>query len=719
MRYLQFNNISIDTHNQLLVRDGESIALAPKVYDLLVFFCKNSQRVISKDELMEQVWTGTLVTENAISRTLVKVRKALGDDPKNPQFILTVPRKGYRMVADFEQVEEAIQSATSTNNQESVPSRNTTNALTAITASINDNRYLLNRKMFVIVLIVMSLIAVIYVFNQKQEQPLKTKQLMPLTREVADEQHPSMSPDLAYIAYTKIAPAKRNYINIENLTDHTKVSISHPRAKLSRPVWSPTENKLAFLYQHNSVCTIYWADIEIIKDKASWQKISDCSVGSWPHFVFSSDGKQLYFNDRQSTTNGYQIFRVNLANLQREIVNQPITSGQGNYSFDISPDGERLVMLNSEFAPKTRIYTLDIEQAKLAQTAQLPYLMRSVTWHHDSQTLIHPSPHPAYELWQSNLAGEKLAVVASNTSRVKQISRINNGKDFSFVSYLLNRDIYFQALNYDGEKESLAQPLDNSSVMDYLPALANHSDQYAFVSKRTTTAEVYLAQLPVNGEQKPSKRLTFFNNPVKLFQLAFSPDDSQLMILADNQIFIADIANDNVTQLALENIAIAGVSWRDQNSLLLSTVTNNDWQLMQFNLDNDELEKLPSGFQGGIYSPDDKQYYLIADETGQVVKTSDLNLPQQSWQATTLHCVPSIINRQLNLKTTADGVVCQSPNGNSAESDNHLMQLSPLKHELTNWHNLATNFDYQTNKAGVIYTKMTQSVADIMQTSTK
>ncbi len=101
MRYLHFADICIDTHNQLLYRQGETINLAPKVYDLLVFLCQNSNRVISKDELMEQVWVGTLVTENAISRTLVKVRKALADDPKNPQFIITVPRKGYRMVADF------------------------------------------------------------------------------------------------------------------------------------------------------------------------------------------------------------------------------------------------------------------------------------------------------------------------------------------------------------------------------------------------------------------------------------------------------------------------------------------------------------------------------------------------------------------------------------------------------------------------------------------
>ncbi|WP_164881453.1 winged helix-turn-helix domain-containing protein [Pseudoalteromonas sp. R3] len=94
MRYLRFENLIIDTHNQLLIRDGVSVTLAPKVYDLLYYLACNQQRVISKDELMDAVWQGTLVTDNAISRTLVKVRKALGDDPKSPNFILTVPRKG-------------------------------------------------------------------------------------------------------------------------------------------------------------------------------------------------------------------------------------------------------------------------------------------------------------------------------------------------------------------------------------------------------------------------------------------------------------------------------------------------------------------------------------------------------------------------------------------------------------------------------------------------
>ena len=218
--------------------------------------------------------------------------------------------------------------------------------------------------------------------------------------------------------------------------------------------------------------------------------------------------------------------------------------------------------------------------------------MRSVLWHHDNQSLIHPSPHPAYEIWQSNLAGEKLSVVASNTSRIKQISRINNGKDFSFASYLLNRDIYLKPTK-DGDYSEPIN-LDNSSVMDYLPALSNESEQYAFVSKRSTTAEVYLANVPNESSvQQPSKRITFFNNPVKIYQLVFSPSDDQLLVLADNQIFIADIINDTIKMLPIDNIAISGVSWQNEQSLMFSTIKNNDWYLMQYNINEDKLTNLP------------------------------------------------------------------------------------------------------------------------------
>ncbi|MEW6998579.1 winged helix-turn-helix domain-containing protein [Colwelliaceae bacterium BS250] len=709
MRYLEFNHIIIDTQNQLLIRDGESIILAPKVYDLLIFFCKNPARIITKDELMDEVWTGTLVTENAISRTLVKVRKALGDDPKSPQFIITVPRKGYRMVTEFNANDKCQYNEQNTTEHTSTNKENN-NTITASFSSLNSTKNKKQKTLLSLFAIYCTLliVAVSFYFSTQQNiEIIATKQLKPLTREIADEQHPNVSPDLSQLAYTKVVSGKPSYINIENLSDHSKMSVSHPRGKLSRPVWSPTESKIAFLYQHKQVCIIFLAEQKEIKNKDNWQKITECSGESWPHLVFSPDGQYLYFNDRQSKANGYQIFRVDLLNKQKDIINQPITSGQGNYAFDISPDGQRLVMLNSEFTSQTRIYTLDIAQAKLQLTAKLPYLMGAVVWHHDNMTLVHPSPHPAYELWQSNLAGEKLAVVVSNTSRVKQLSRINNKQDFTFVSYLINRDIHFK----DSNKDNQSMNLDNSSVMDYLPALANNSDQYAFVSKRSTTAEVYLAPLPTeNNSVTTSKQLTFFNTPVRLFQLLFSPDDSQLMVLADNQIVIVDIDKGEVNKLALGNRAISGISWQDQHTLLFSTIRNSDWQLMQYNITTKVLTAKPNGYQGGLYDHKNQNFYFLADESNEVIKLNDLT---QTPQSTGLICEPSFINRQLNLTLTPDGLVCLS------DVNNNIQELKYYSFEdksISPWQELPTSFDYQINNKGVIFTQLKQSVADIMQT---
>jgi len=715
LRYLHFADICIDTHNQLLYRQGETINLAPKVYDLLVFLCQNSHRVISKDELMEQVWTGTLVTENAISRTLVKVRKALADDPKKPQFIITVPRKGYRMVADF------VASDTVSNQPEGSVSLNQTDdfnddeeqaellekkqqsTLTAQPLVFNQSRT--TKYTISIAVGVIMIIAIIYALSIKTNTVLQTKQIKPLTREVGVEQYPAVSPDLTQLAYRKDVSGKPSYINIENLSSHVKQSITHERGTLSKPVWSPTQDKLAFLYKHNSVCMIFWAELSDIKNKDTWQDITECGSQASPHFVFSPDGQYLYFNDRQSASHGYQVFRVNLANNEKDIVNQPITNGLGNYSFDISPDGERLLMINSEFSPTTRIYTLEIKTSTLEQTAQLDYLMRSVLWHHDNETIIHPSPHPAYELWQSDLAGNKLAVVASNTSRVKHLSRVNNGKDFSFVSYLLNKDIHFKS------KDQVDVELDNSTVMDYLPTLANNTNQYAFVSKRSTSAEVYLSTITgdKNNSTENAKQLSQFNNPVKLYDLAFSPNDSQLMVLADNQIYVANIDEMSMKKLPLDNIAIVAVSWQDENNVLFSTIKNADWTLMTYNISEQKLSSMSVGYQGGLYSAVDNSFYLIADESSQVMKFTEVSAKPQ---ATDLICQPSIINRKLNLKATSDGLVCQS----NAENKQY-NQYSFVQKTSQTWQNPPAGNDFEANKIGMIYAKMKRSVADVMQTS--
>ena len=73
--------------------------LEPMVVELLAYFCRHNNQIISRDQLIEHVWAGRVITDNAVSKVVTKLRKHLNDDPKRPKFIATFPKKGYKFVA--------------------------------------------------------------------------------------------------------------------------------------------------------------------------------------------------------------------------------------------------------------------------------------------------------------------------------------------------------------------------------------------------------------------------------------------------------------------------------------------------------------------------------------------------------------------------------------------------------------------------------------------
>ena len=89
----------------LLLREGASVALPPKAIGVLAALVANNGHAVSKDDLIRDVWNGLAVEESTVSRNVWLVRQALGDDPRNVEFIQTVPKLGYRFVADVRNVE--------------------------------------------------------------------------------------------------------------------------------------------------------------------------------------------------------------------------------------------------------------------------------------------------------------------------------------------------------------------------------------------------------------------------------------------------------------------------------------------------------------------------------------------------------------------------------------------------------------------------------------
>jgi Tol biopolymer transport system component/DNA-binding winged helix-turn-helix (wHTH) protein len=95
----EFGPFRLDTRKKLLWRDGEPIAVAPKILETLLVLIELRSRVVTKDELLERVWGATVVEEGGLARNISVLRKALGEKPDEHAYIVTVPGKGYRFVA--------------------------------------------------------------------------------------------------------------------------------------------------------------------------------------------------------------------------------------------------------------------------------------------------------------------------------------------------------------------------------------------------------------------------------------------------------------------------------------------------------------------------------------------------------------------------------------------------------------------------------------------
>jgi DNA-binding winged helix-turn-helix (wHTH) protein/TolB-like protein/Tfp pilus assembly protein PilF len=100
----RFGEFRVDAKNRLLLRGSETIPITPKAFDLLLLFVENSGTLLRKDELIERLWGRTVVEESNLARNISFLRKALGEHPKHPEYIVTVAGHGYRFVADVQEV---------------------------------------------------------------------------------------------------------------------------------------------------------------------------------------------------------------------------------------------------------------------------------------------------------------------------------------------------------------------------------------------------------------------------------------------------------------------------------------------------------------------------------------------------------------------------------------------------------------------------------------
>src|SRR5580704_2268747 len=102
----RFADVEVREREFSLIKAGEILPVEPKAFRVLLILLRNPQKLLPKDELLTAVWGDTAVSENSLARSIALLRRLLGDEARDPQFIETVATVGYRWVCRVDVSEE-------------------------------------------------------------------------------------------------------------------------------------------------------------------------------------------------------------------------------------------------------------------------------------------------------------------------------------------------------------------------------------------------------------------------------------------------------------------------------------------------------------------------------------------------------------------------------------------------------------------------------------
>jgi len=246
----QFDDVLVDLANERILRAGRPVVMEPKAFRVLVHLLQNRGRLIEKDELLAAVWRDTFVTENALTREIGLLRKALGDSKTDAKYIETVPTRGYRFIAKV-----TVRGADASGAAD--PALAAARLDSSSPASERDARWDFTRKGMVFGsagLLVMAIFVVLQFSlgsgppSKSQWLPLRPEQVQITTSSAADI-FPSFSPDGATIAYSSNVSG-RFEIYLKQLSPGGRVvQLTNDGGENLQPAWSPDGRTIAYYSQ--------------------------------------------------------------------------------------------------------------------------------------------------------------------------------------------------------------------------------------------------------------------------------------------------------------------------------------------------------------------------------------------------------------------------------------------------------------------------------------
>ena len=560
----QIANYQFCEQQQTLSSSSEMLQLEPLMVELLAYFCRHPNEIISVDQLIDQVWQGRVVTDNAVSRLITKLRRAFADDVRQPKFIATFPKKGYKFVAPVARIDEY--DAQSLMPDGAQVTRPETDEKTA------EAGWSFLKLPFIAVLLVVILVMVFWQVWQAPQPSARFARA--LTSMDGNEVFPSFSADGRRMAFMSVK-AQRLRLMIKDLHNGNSTEINHPDGLNTGPGdWSKQGDKLVYLAASAQRCEYYIVEIKglIIGEP---RLIHRCPAGSYGKVLFTHNDQRVVFSENAGPGTPYSIYELDLTTQSKRRLNQPDLYLSGNSQFDLHPHNDKLLISSPDKQQWEGFYALDLTTNKLDLLFKQDAYICCGIWDHAGENVILMGEHPAYQLLSYDLAGNNKQVIFSGSRRISLPRRFNNGADYVFLSGDKHTDIQILDLE-SGEVGSIA----NDTVDELLATFSTNHQVIGYISMASGKEQVWKYDL-ASGERR---KITAFTESRHYLDLHWSPDDRYIAGLTFNELHLIDSTTGEISIVDFPQTEIRGVSFKSASELSFSAKEGERWRVYTYHL---------------------------------------------------------------------------------------------------------------------------------------
>ena len=318
--HFEFADFRLYPHERLLIKDETRVPLTPRILDLLIVLVERKGELVSKEALLNLVWTDSFVEEGNISRAVSTLRRNLGAQSNGGDFIETVPKLGYRFIAPVKLAEETlpIKDAAPVSNWR--PSNLLLGVgLIAITAS-----------------------AIVFYVATRPAVPVTIRGLTNLTNNIAEDEYPNWSPDGKKVVFTSNRDGAGD-VYVMNADGGGVMRLTNTTAKEISAVWSPDGSRIVFDSERDGNRELYVMN----SDGSDQTRLTFNPTADAGPVSFSPEGKRIAYarsvSDQGRGAYSFDIYTMNVdGSDQRQLTVDPDFDAEPIWS----PDGTRILFIS-------------------------------------------------------------------------------------------------------------------------------------------------------------------------------------------------------------------------------------------------------------------------------------------------------------------------------------------------------------------------------------